>query len=108
RQELGEQLVNLVDERLHLILVLAEPVEVEPVRPDLPARCRDQRTRLRLRGDLVECVDDRAHPVRVEAVLVVAEVKDPDVTVVVELWHRPGSVTLVGSWTGPDTASRST
>jgi hypothetical protein len=36
-EEAGEQLVHLVDEHLHTVLVLSEPLEVQAVRPDLAA-----------------------------------------------------------------------
>src|SRR4051812_28363177 len=101
--------MDLIHERLYLVLMLAKPVEIDPVRPDLSAGVRHQRAGLRLGRDLIQRVPNCGHPIGCEAVLAIAEVEDPDVAVAVKCGcHRASSVTLVGSWTRPDTRSRST
>jgi hypothetical protein len=79
--------VNLVDILRDLVRVLAEPFEVEAVGEELAGRRRHQRSRPLDGGDLVEQPAHGRHPVWMEAILVVADVEDEDVSVARESWH---------------------
>src|SRR5882757_1120867 len=78
----------LGDIAAELVVVLTGPLQVQPVGPELAGGRGHERARALGRRHLVQGLVGAGQPVRVPAVLGVAEVEDKNIAVAVEAGHR--------------------